>query len=152
MTFDMSESGRRRKELVTALAGGMASFTFCHDLITSATDLPCLLVVAVVALAVGLLDVMTAPSRLTEVRSRRLFKVIVIIIATVIEICAAALVIAFASSALCIFVYGLLHVMRGESLSVASACPNLVATRRDLSEALGEATVIWRGLPLVLLY
>jgi hypothetical protein len=82
---------------------------------------------------------------LTEVGSRRLFKVIVII-TTVIKICAAALVIAFASSALCIIVYGLLHVMRGESLSVASARPNLVATRRDLSEALGEATIHLEGV------
>jgi len=135
MTSDIGESGRSRKELVVALVGGMASFTFCHDLIISATDLPCLLVFAVVvAPAVGLLDAMTAPSRLTEVGSRRLFKVIVII-TTVIKICAAALVIAFASSAVCIIVYSLLHVMRDESLSVASACPNLVATRRSLSEA-----------------
>jgi hypothetical protein len=28
MAFDMSESGRRRKELVTALVGGMASCIF----------------------------------------------------------------------------------------------------------------------------
>jgi hypothetical protein len=152
MTFDMSEGGRRRKELVTALVGGMASFTFCHDLIISATDLPCLLVVAVVALAVGLLDVMTAPSRLTEVRSRRLFKVIVIIIATVIEICAAALVIAFASSAVCIIVYNLLHVMRGEPplaallLILIPWLPVALLARRW-----ARRLSIWMGLLLVLL-
>jgi hypothetical protein len=148
MTSDIGESGRSRKELVVALVGGMASFTFCHDLIISATDLPCLLVFAVVvAPAVGLLDAMTAPSRLTEVRSRRLFKVIVII-TTVIKICAAALVIAFASSAVCMIVYSLLHVMRDE--------PPLAALLLILIPWLPVAILarrlsIWMGLLLVLL-
>jgi hypothetical protein len=152
MTLDMSESGRRRIELVVALVGGMASFTFYHDLIISATDLPCLLVfAAVVAPAVGLLDAMTAPSRLTEVRSRRLFKVIVII-TTVIKICATVLVIAFASSAVCMIVYSLLHVMRDEPplaallLILIPWLPVAILARRW-----ARRLSIWMGLLLVLL-